>query len=171
MRHLEARIAELEAELARRGGPPKTPEKPSTPPSKGWKRERRRAEGAKRGPPLGHLGTSRRRATPDWVVLCQPSHCAACGPDLAAPPQERVGVSQVVKLPPVQPVAREARRYATTCLACGATTTAPYPAGFEPTRVFGPRLDDLWTYRYEQHHVGYGRLAAIGCDLWRLAVS
>ena len=32
---LEARIAELEAELARRGGPPKTPQNSSTPPSKG----------------------------------------------------------------------------------------------------------------------------------------
>ena len=35
------RIAELEAELARRGGPPKTPQNSSTPPSKGFKRERR----------------------------------------------------------------------------------------------------------------------------------
>jgi hypothetical protein len=29
----------LETELARRGGPPKTPQNSSTPPSKGWKRE------------------------------------------------------------------------------------------------------------------------------------
>jgi transposase len=166
-----ARIAELEAELARRGGPPKTPQNSSTPPSKGWKRERPTAKGAKRGPPFGHLGTSRQRATPDWVVLCQPSHCEACGQALAAAPQERVGVSQVVELPPVQPVVLEAWRYAMTCPACGATTTATYPAGFEPTRVFGPHLEALWTYLHEQHHVGYARLAAIGRDLWRLAVS
>jgi len=106
----QARIGELEAELARRGGPPKTPQNSSTPPSKGWKRERPAAEGAKRGPPLGHLGTSRRRAEPDWIVLCQPMHCAACGQDLAAAPQERVGVSQVGDLPPVQPVVVEAWR-------------------------------------------------------------
>lgn len=166
-----ARIAELEAELARRGGPPKTPQNSSTPPSKGWKRERRPADGTKRGPPFGHLGTSRRRAPPDWVVLCQPSHCAACGQDLAAAPQERVGVSQVVELPPVQPVVLEAWRYATACPACGATTTATYPVGFEPTRVFGPHLEALWTYLHEQHHVSYARLAAVGRDLWRLAVS
>ena len=166
-----ARIAELEAELARRGRPPKTPQNSSTPPSKGWKRERRPADGTKRGPPFGHLGTSRRRAPPDWVVLCQPSHCAACGQDLAAAPQERVGVSQVVELPPVQPVVLEAWRYATACPACGATTTATYPVGFEPTRVFGPHLEALWTYLHEQHHVSYARLAAVGRDLWRLAVS
>src|ERR671927_815627 len=87
-RHLEgelataqARIAELEAELAHRGGPPKTPQNSSTPPSKGFKRERPAGEGAKRGPPFGHLGTSRRRAEPDGVVLCQPAHCASCGQD------------------------------------------------------------------------------------------
>src|SRR5688572_412633 len=63
----QARIVELEAELARRGGPPKTPQNSSTPPSKGWKRERPTGEGAKRGPPFGHPGTSRRRAEPDWI--------------------------------------------------------------------------------------------------------
>jgi transposase len=167
----QARIAELEAELARRGGPPKTPQNSSTPPSKGWKRERPIGEGAKRGPPVGHLGTSRHRAEPDWVVLCQPTHCTSCGQALAGASQERVGISQVVELPPVQPVVLEAWRYAATCPACGAPTTADYPTGFEPTRVFGPHLEALWTYLHEQHHVSYARLAALGRDLWRLAVS
>jgi transposase len=167
----QARIAELEAELAHRGGPPKTPQNSSTPPSKGWKRERPPREGAKRGPPFGHVGTSRRRAGPDWVVLCQPTHCGACGEDLTAAPQERVGVRQVVELPPVQPVVLEAWRYAATCPHCGATTPADYPAGFEPTRVFGPHLEALWTYLHEQHHVSYARLATLGRDLWRLAIS
>jgi transposase len=167
----QARMGELEAELARRGGPPKTPQNSSTPPSKGWKRERPSGERAKRGRPVGHPGTSRRRAEPDWVVLCQPTHCAACGHELAGGPQTRVGVSQVVELPPVQPVVFEAWRYAATCPHCGTTTAAAYPAGFEPTRVFGPRLEAVWTYLHEYHHVGYARLAAIGRDLWRLAVS
>jgi transposase len=172
VRRLEARIAELEAELARRGGPPKTPQNSSTPPSKGWKRERRSApDGAKRGPPFGHLGTSRRRAAPDWVVLCQATHCAGCGEPLAAAPQERVGRSQVVELPPVQLVVLEAWRYEATCLHCGATTAAAYPAGFEPTRVFGPHLETLWTYLHEQHHVSYARLARLGQDLWHLGIS
>jgi transposase len=167
----QARNAELAAELVRRGGPPKTPENSSTPASKGWKRTRRSTEGAKRGPPLGHLGTSRRRAEPDGVVLCSPTHCAGCGADLAAAAQARVGTSQVVELPPVQLVVLEAWRYAATCPQCGATTTADYPAGFEPTRVFGPHLEALWTYFHEQHHVSYARLATLGRDLWRLGIS
>jgi transposase len=167
----QARIADLEAELARRGGPPKTPQNSSTPPSKGWKRNRGGTEGAKRGPPFGHLGTSRQRAAPNWIVLCQPTHCTSCGQDLATAPQERVGTSQVVELPPVQPVVLEAWRYAAACSQCGARTVAPYPAGFEPTRVFGSHLEVLWTYLHEQHHVSYARLEAIGRDWWHLAVS
>jgi transposase len=167
----QARNAELEAELARRGGPPKTPQNSSTPPSKGWKRNRPGSEGAKRGPPFGHLGTSRPRAEPDRVVLCQPSHCERCGQALAGAPHERVGTSQVVELPPVQPVVLEAWRYAATCPTCGTTTAAEYPAGFEPTRVFGPPLEALWTYLHEQHHVSYARLARLGRDLWQLGIS
>src|SRR4051794_887317 len=89
VRRLEARIADLEAELSRRSGPPKTPQHSSTPPSKGWKRERQPPPegGAKRGPPFGHLGTSRPRAAPDGVVLCHPTHCGSCGHDLAAAPR------------------------------------------------------------------------------------
>jgi transposase len=168
-----ARIAELEAELAARGGPPKTPANSSTPPSKGWKRERRPRpeEGAKRGPPVGHPGRSRPGAEPDRVVLCPPTHCASCGHDLAAAPLERVGSSQVVELPPVEPVVVEAWRYAARCPHCGATTVADYPAGFEPPRVFGPHLEALWTYLHEQHHVSYARLAALCGDLWHLRVS
>jgi transposase len=167
----QARIAELEAELARRGGPPKTPQNSSTPPSKGYKRERAAEAGAKRGPPFGHLGTSRRRAEPDWIVLCQPTHCAGCGHDLAAAPPGRVGRSQVVELPPVAPVVLEAWRYAATCVHCGTTTVGAYPTGFEPTRVFGPHLETLWTYLHEQHHVSYARLARLGRDLWQLPIS
>src|SRR5437762_314307 len=98
VRRLEARIAELEADLARRGGPPKTPQNSSTPPSKGWKRDRPATESAKRGPPFGHPGTSRPRTPPDGVVLCQPTHCAGCGQELAGAPSARVGCSQVVEL-------------------------------------------------------------------------
>ena len=177
-RHLEgelataqARIAELEAELAHRGGPPKTPQNSSTPPSKGFKRERPAGEGAKRGPPFGHLGRSRQRAAPEWVVLCQPTHCAGCGADLAAALQQRVGTSQVVEVSPVAPVVLEAWRYAATCPHCGRTTAAEYPVGFEPTRVFGPHLEALWTYLHEQHHISYARLARLGHDLWQLGIS
>ncbi len=170
---LEARIAELEAELARRSGPPKTPENSSTPPAKGYKRKRppRAATGRKHGPPLGHAGTSRRRSPPDLLLCCYPERCAVCGQALTDAPQRRVGVSQVVDLPPVQPVVSEAWRYEATCPACGATTRAAYPAGLEPHRVFGPGIEALLTYCHEVQHVSYERLEALCADLFGLRLS
>ena len=166
-----ARIGELEAELARRGGPPKTPANSSTPPAKGFKRERPATEGAKRGPPVGHRGTSRGRATPDLIVLCCPDTCAGCGRALVAASTQRVGRSQVEDLPPVQPVVVEAWRYAATCPHCGTTTAAAYPPGLEPTRVFGPQIEAVVAYWHEVHHVSYQRLAAMARDLFGLHLS
>jgi transposase len=165
------RIAELEAELARRGGPPKTPENSSTPPAKGFKRERSPLDGAKRGPPMGHPGTSRRRAVPDVIVLCYPDPCRRCGRSLAMAPTQQVGRSQVVDLPPVQPVVVEAWRYAATCPGCGSTTAADYPAGLEPTRVFGPQIEAVVTSLHQVHHVGYQRLDTLCADLFGLHLS
>src|SRR5438552_15516885 len=88
----QAQIAALEAELAARGGPPKTPANSSVPPAKGWKRDRP-ATGGKRGPPLGHVGRSRQRQAPDVIVSCYPTHCAGCGTALAAADVEPLGTS------------------------------------------------------------------------------
>jgi transposase len=65
----------------------------------------------------------------------------------------------------------EAWRYGATCDQCGTTTVGEYPAGFEPTRVFGPQLEALWIYFHEQQHVSYARLARLGRDLWQLGIS
>lgn len=174
VRGLEARIAELEAELARRSGPPKTPTNSSTPPAKGFKRAKAPggdAPGVPRGARAGHLGTSRRRGRPDRVVLCQPVHCGHCGRDLTAAPQQRIGVSQVVELPPVQPVVVEAWRYEATCPGCGRHTAAGYPAGLEAARVVGPHLEATLVYLHEQHHVGYERLVTVCQELFGLTIS
>jgi transposase len=166
-----ARRAELAAELARRDGPPQTPPNSSTPPRQGFKRARPSGEGATRGPPFGQLGRSRQRATPEWGVLCQPTPGAGCGADLAAAPQQRVGTSPVVAVPPLAPVVLEAGRYAATGPPGGRPTAAAYPGGFEPPRVFGPHLAALWTSRPEQHPLSSARRARLGHDRWQRGIS
>ena len=169
-----ARIAALEAELGRRGGPPKTPENSSLPPAKGFKRTKRSppAESrAKLGPPVGHPGRSRRRREADLVVVCAPSQCRRCGQALDTASRQHIGTSQVVDLPPLRPVVVEAWRYAARCSACGTTTRGSYPPGLEPTRVFGPGLEALVSYLHEQHHVGYQRLQQLGRDVFGLHLS
>ena len=54
--------------------------------------------------------------------------------------------SQVVELPELRPVVVEAWGYATRCVACGERTVGELPAGLEPTRTFGPRLEALLGY-------------------------
>jgi transposase len=172
VRELDGRVRELEEEVARLSLPPKTPENSSVPPAKGQKAdlaEARRA--AKRGPKHGHVGVSRARQEPDVVLHCRPAACGSCGAALPEAEQRPVGRSQVTDLPPVRPVVVEAWRYAATCAACGARTEAPYPAGLEPRRTFGPRVEALLGYLREAHHLGYERLEAVCRDVLDLRIS
>src|SRR5215216_4693856 len=166
---LHARVAELEATVARLGGPPKTPGNSSIPPSQGFKPDRaeRRARRKRGGP----LGLSRRRQEPDLVARCRPTSCRGCGAALAERDQKRVGRSQVVDLPPVRPVVVEAWRYAAVCRGCGERTVAEAPPGLEPERVFGPGVEALLGYLHERHHLGYERLVEVCRDLFGLAIS
>jgi transposase len=166
---LHARVTELEAAVARLGGPPKTSGNSSVPPSQGFKAnraERRRAK--RRG---GQLGLSRRRQEPDLIVECRPERCRGCGAALAEQGQRQVGRSQVVDLPPVRPVVVEARRYAAVCSGCGERTVAAPPPGLEPERVFGPGVEALLGYLHERHHLGFERLVEVCRDLFGLAIS
>jgi transposase len=166
---LTARVAELEATVARLGGPPKTPGNSSVPPSAGFKANR--AERRARWRRGGHDGISRRRRAPDVLVRCRPGQCDGCGAPLPVAGQRRVGRSQVVELPPLRPLVIEAWRYAARCSACGARTVAAAPAGLEPTRTFGPTVEALVAYLHERHHLGYERLVEVGRDVLGLAIS
>src|SRR4051794_4363539 len=102
----QAQLAKLEAGLAARSGPPKTPANSSVPPAKGWKRNRP-PTGGKRGPPAGHVGRSRLRQAPDAVVACYPTHGVSCGAALAAADAAPRGTSQVSICPPCRRGAAE----------------------------------------------------------------
>jgi transposase len=166
---LHARVADLEATVARLSGPPKTPGNSSVPPSQGFKANRaeRRAK-RRRG---GQLGLGRRRLEPDLIVRCRPVQCRGCGAALAERDQRRVGRSQVVELPAVRPAVIEAWRYAAVCPGCGARTVAEAPPGLEPERVFGPGVEALLGYLHERHHLGYERLVEVCRALFGLALS
>jgi transposase len=166
---LHARVAELEATVARLSGPPKTPGNSSVPPAQGFKPNRTERRRAKRR--RGQLGLSRPRQAPDLIVRCQPTTCRGCGATLGEQGQRRVGRGQVVDLPPVQPVVIEAWRYAAVCPSCGARTVAEAPPGLEPTRVFGPGVEALLGYLHERHHLGYERLVEVCRDLLGLTLS
>jgi transposase len=167
----DARIAHLEAELARLSQPPKTPGNSSVPPSQGFKPNRLERRRAKRGARRGHVASRRLRQRPDVVVRCRPTTCRGCGAALPERDQRRVGRSQVIELPPVQPVVIDAWRYAAVCPSCGTRTAAEAPPGLEPSRTFGPGVETLLGYLHERHHLGYERLVEVCRDVFGLALS
>ena len=95
--HLQAtvaRLAEVEAELASARQPAKTPANSSMPPAQARKANRAERRGRKPGPKRGHVGSSRRRQTPDQVLKIRPTVCGGCGEQLGPKDQRRVGKSQ-----------------------------------------------------------------------------
>src|ERR687894_539371 len=167
---LHARVTALEAELARLRRP-KGPGNSSVPPSAGIKPNRAERRRKKRGPKRGHHGLSRRRAHPDVVVRCRPSTCRGCGAALGEAGQRRVRRSQVVELPEVRPVVIEAHVYAARCASCGERTVGEVPAGLEPARTFGARVEALLGYLHYGHHLSHERLVAVCDSVFGLRIS
>jgi len=169
---LQARLAALEAQVNLLTQPSKDASNSSVPPSKTRKHSRpNRKSNAKRGPKPGHEGRSRKRQEPDAIVECRPASCDHCGADLPQAGGRLLGASQVIEIPPVQPVVIEAHRYECACPSCGRRQAGEYPAGLEPQRVFGPRLEALVCYFHHVHHVSYERLASLCRALFGLTMS
>lgn len=125
----------------------------------------------KKGPRPGHPGTSRKRATPTFVVPRHPVVCSSCGADLSQVEGHVRARSQQVELPPLSPAVVEVICYRCFCPGCGQPNTAPYPAGWDPKQTFGPRLQLVLAYLHHQHHVSYQRLCALLLDLFGLRIS
>lgn len=166
---LRSRVTELEAVPG--GSPPKTPDNSSVPPSQGFKPSRAERRANKRGPKRGHAGISHRCQEPDAIVRCHPATCRGCGADLAGAPRRRVGRRQVVELPELKPVVMEAWLYAAHCPRCGERTTGTAPAGLEPTRTFGPRIEALVASLHTAHHLSHERLVAVCDSVFGLRIS
>ncbi len=167
----DEKIRELEEELAQFRQPAKTSKNSSVPPSRGQKSNRVVGWRRKPGPKRGHVGASRLRSEADVVVACRPSACGGCGEPLPRTGGRRVGQSQVIEVPPVEPVVIEAWQYAVTCAQCGVRTVGAYPEGLEPRRTFGPRIEALLGYLHERQHVGYERLVELCRDVFGLRIS
>ncbi len=168
---LTVRVAELEAKL---GGPPKTPDNSSLPPSKGKKPNR--PEKAKRHGPrpgsLGRMGGGRPLAeTPDEIVSAKPVRCAHCQAALGEADHVLHGRYDKIDLPQVAPVVTRVERYAGRCRCCGGTTLAPVPEDLEPGTPFSVGIVALAMYLRFVHAISYQRLSRLLGELFGLAIS
>jgi transposase len=136
---LTERLAVLEERVGRSSRNSSQP--PSSDPPSMPARPQRKRSGRKQGGQPGHPGHGRALLPPaqvDELVEVKPLACSGCGALLLGgdpAPARR----QVTELPRVLPVVTEYRQHTLTCHACGATTTAAWPADL-PAGRFGPRV-------------------------------
>ena len=168
---LTARVAELEARL---GGPLRTPDNSSLPPSRGQKPnwpEKAKRHGPRPGS-VGRMGGGRPLAeTPDETVVARPVRCAHCQAALAEADHVLHGRYDKIDLPQVAPVATRVERYAGRCRCCGATTLAPVPDGLEPGTPFSVGIVALAMYLRFVHAISYQRLSRLLGELFGLGIS
>ncbi len=136
---LVKRLAEVEARLnqtSRNSSNPPSSDPPSAP-----RRPTKEPSGRKPGGQPGHQGEGRKLKPVedvDRVIEVRPERCGECGSLLLGedPVPER---HQVTDLPRIEPLVTEYRRHTLGCVACGATTQAPWPVAMPPGS-FGPGL-------------------------------
>jgi transposase len=137
------RIAELEAKLRQNST---NSSKPPSSDGPGVERRAAKGTGRKPGGQPGHPG-KKRELLPveevDVVVKLVPDRCGRCqGPTVVLADAPQLLRHQVTELPPVKPHVTEYQQGHGYCAVCEAWTTAPLPEGVSSS-AFGPRLTTL----------------------------
>jgi transposase len=164
---LTRRIADLEAKL---GGPPRTPDNSSLPPSQGPKpnRAERRAANKRKGRP----GVSRALApNPDRIVASVAEHCPHC--ERALTPADQVGFHAYdhIELPLIRPVITRIHRHRGVCPGCRRGFSAPPPAGMSPGSPFGADLTALILHLHITQAIGFERLVCLLDEVFGVRLS
>src|SRR5260370_30913685 len=154
---LTRRIAELEAKL---GGPPKTPDNSSVPPSQARKpnRAERRARKKRKGRP----GVFRALAPhPDRIIESVADRCPHCDYALSAADQSGVHAYDHIELPPIRPVITRVHRHRGGCPTCRRGFSAPPPHGMPAGSPFGPDLVALIVHLHVTQAISFERLVRL----------
>ncbi|MCP3687569.1 MAG: IS66 family transposase, partial [Gammaproteobacteria bacterium] len=169
---LQARVAELEAKL---GGPRKTPDNSSLPPSQGQKANR--VQDKTKQPRKGRKGTSRRLAkNPDHTREVYADKCGKCDHALIPADQPDVHAYDHIDIPPARPVTTRVNLHKGRCPCCAASIKAQAPADMPLGSPFGANIAAIVTYLHARHMISYNRLVEIlkalfGLDICEGAIS
>jgi transposase len=164
---LTRRIAELEAKL---GGPPKTPDNSSTPPSQARKpnRAERRAANKRKGRP----GVFRALAPhPDRIIDSVAERCPHCEHALTAADQCGFHAYDHIELPPIRPVITRIHRHRGVCPSCRRGFSAPPPTGMPPGSPFGPEPVALILHLHVTQAIGFERLVRLLEEVFGIGIS
>jgi transposase len=164
---LTRRIADLEA---KRGGPPKTPDNSSLPPSQGRKPNRAERRGAKKR--KGRPGVFRALApNPDRIVASVAERCPHCDHALTLADQSGFHAYDHIELPPIRPVITRLHRHRGVCPSCRRGFSAPPPAGMPPASPFGPELVALILHLHVTQAIGFERLVRLLDEVFGICIS
>jgi transposase len=166
IKRLLARIAEIEAKL---GGPPKTPDNSSLPPSRGQKAN---AEPPVTKPPRkGRPGVARKLAeSPDATRRFYAERCT-CGAALGEAGQELAREYDHIDIPPIRPITTRIELFRATCPCCKARVTASAPADMPEGTPFGPGIASVIAYLHGCQMIGFKRLTEVCQGLFGLRLS
>jgi transposase len=144
---LTARIAELEAQLAKNSRnsskPPSSDGLKKKPAPKSERERGKRSSGGQ----AGHEGkTLEAVAQPDEVVVHQVESCPTCQHDLSAVEVEAVSKRQVFDLPPIRLQVTEHQAEHKRCPRCQQAVSAAFPDGVEQPTQYGGRFKALLVY-------------------------
>jgi transposase len=163
---LSARNVELEAKL---GGPPKTPDNSSVPPSRGQKANAEPPTGKRRR--KGRPGVARKLAeNPDATRRLYADRCA-CGAALGGSGQVLAKEYDHIDIPPIRPVTTRIELFRATCPCCKARVTASAPADMPEGTPFGPGITSMIAYLHGCQMIGYKRLTEVCEGLFGLTIS
>jgi transposase len=169
---LQARVAELEAEVAQYREPPANSRNSSQPPSSDQKANLPPRRGKRVGARPGHQRRIRQLVEdPDRVLDAPVRQCTQCRADLREVAPRAVVRRQVTELPIIRPVVIETRQHEVVCPACQSVERGLLPEGLGAGRVFGPRLEATVVYLKQQQHLSYERVTQVMDDLCGVELS
>jgi transposase len=154
---------------ARPGGPPKTPDNSSLPPSKGQKPN---FPDRPKKPRPGRPGVARTLAEhPDRIVEAMLAVCPHCAHTLGAADQSDIHAYDHIDLPPLSPFVTRINRHRGICPCCQKRVAAAAPEGFEPGSPFGPGLCALIIHLHVTQAIGFQRLARLMAEVFGVSIS
>ena len=165
----QARIAELEARLAKLERPTKTPDNSSQPPSTGQKPD---VPVGGKLPRKGRPGVARAlEPNPDRVTDAKLEACPHCAAAWLDAPQTPQMVYDRIELPPVRPDVTRVRLFGGRCACCGERAMASAPDGLEPGSPFGRSVEALVVYLHYAQAIGFERLRMLMGEVFGLRIS